>query len=1535
MHRDVADATVMLLEESNNRRLVGYTVAREGVRLSWDAIRDHLRDKLPAYMVPAAFVQMDALPVNANGKIDRRALPAPAAERSATEAAYVAPRGDLEERIAKIWRDVLELERIGVDDNFFDLGGHSLLLIRVHAKITEVLGRDVPIVDLFEFPTVASLARHLGGDTARADATAPAAEPVASGVESIAIIGMAGRFPGAGDIDTFWRNLRNGVESVRFFTDEELADAGISPELIADPNYVRARGVLDGIELFDAEFFGYTPREAELMDPQHRLFLECAWEALESAGYDPDRYRGAIGVAAGSNLNTYVGNLIANPELMASVGGVQALIGIAGDFLTTRVSYKLNLRGPSLNVQTACSTSLVAVQVACRALAMNDCDIALAGGVSVTVPQIRGHLFMEGGIASPDGHCRAFDRRSQGTVPANGVGVVVLKRLSRAIADGDTIHAVIRGAAVNNDGAQKVGYTAPGVEGQADVVARAMQEARVAPETVSYIETHGTGTALGDPIEIKALTAVYGTRADKTTAIGSLKSNFGHLDAAAGIGGLLKAVLALKHRELPPSLHFESPNPNLDLDRTPFYVNDRLRPWVSDTPRRAGVSSFGIGGTNAHVVLEEAPAVDASSASRPVQVLCVSARTPEALVALAARYADYIDAHPGVPLADIAYTINVGRRAFAHRRVVVCSTHDEAARGLRNVSAAPAVNNEVSGGDQSCVFMFTGQGSQTSGMFRGLYESEPAFRDEIDSMCRAIAPHVGCDLRDVLFGAVTETAAIDQTQFAQPVLFIVEYALARLVQRWGVTPGALIGHSLGEYVAACLAGVMSLDDALRVVAARGRLMQAMAPGAMLAVSLAEAELRDVLSADVSIAALNAPALSVVSGPLDAIAGVEARLTARGVGCQRLKTSHAFHSAMMEPALDAFRRVLQSVSLNAPQIPFVSNLSGTWITGEQATSPEYWVEHLRAPVRFGDGVATLVKQGHAVLLEIGNGEVLTTLARMQPGVTARRIIALRPRGSDSDLAATLSAIGRLWTARVRVDWPALYAGERRLRVALPTYPFQKQRYWIDRRVDAGSRRAARITKRDNGAEWFYEPHWSPAASTPAATEGRWLVFADQNDTSSAITRALEQRGAQLTIVRQGPSFAVAGREYRVDASVRDQFDALMSELGRRGEWPRHVVHLWNAAAVAPSAATAPGFQPPAFFSALHLVQALAASGSTSPIDLHVVCSQSAMVLDTDVVAPEQRTLAGLLAVVPQEYPYMRCARHDLDAGSGTNGSVGAVVDALLGGAVAPVVAYRNGQRLIEHYRPCTPPALKGQPSGRVYLITGGLGGVALAVARRVAAGGNARLALVARTPLPSRGTWDAVLVDPNADDRIKRRIVAMRDLEAAGAQVLVLTADVTDAAAMDAAFSATVARFGGVDVVIHTAGVTRGPGFEPIASLSTTACAQQFAPKVQGAYVLEALVERYRPSACVLTSSLSAVLGGLGMAGYAAANAFLDGFAEARDRRRGTRWVSLNLDGWAFDVERTSDTVLAMTRAEGADAVLRAAMHHDGPPRVVI
>jgi acyl transferase domain-containing protein len=1389
----------------------------------------------------------------------------------------------------------------------------------------------------------------------------PAAFNHQTGLE-IAVIGMNGRFPGAGNVEEFWRNLSGGVESIVRFTEEEQLAAGVPPSVLKLPNYVNAGTVLENPDLFDAAFFGYSPREAEIMDPQQRLFLECAWQVLEIAGYDGDKYRGRIGVYGGVSLNTYLlFYLASNRELVNAVGAFQTSIGNDKDFLPTRVSYKLNLNGPSINVQTACSTSLVAVHLACQSLLAGECDMALAGGVSLSVPQRAGYFFDEGGIASSDGHCRTFDAKADGTIDGNGVAIVVLKRLADALADGDAIDAVIKGSAINNDGSDRVGFTAPSLKGQTAVIKDALAMAEVEAETISYVEAHGSATPLGDPIEVAALTRAYrsGTEKKGFCALGSVKTNVGHLDAAAGVTGLIKTVLALKHRQLPPSLHFTQPNPQIDFANSPFYVNERLREWETreGVPRRAGVSAFGLGGTNAHVILEEAPAVAPAGDSRPWQLLLLSAKTASALEATTAnlvehfRKNEHADSQPS--LADVAYTLQLGRRSFEHRRMLVCRNTTDALDTLEIQHPERVLNGRHAAGERPVVFMFSGLGDHYVKMGQGLYQTEPTFREQVDLCSEQLKSQMGIDLREVLYPASPlsgETAQaadatapptgrgfdlrrmlypekeaegsfaqkLNQTRIAQPAVFVLEYALARLWMEWGVNPQAMIGYSIGEYVAACLAGVFTLEEALLLLAARAQMIQELPGGAMLAVPLSPEEVEPLLDERLSLAAHNGPQLCVVAGATQAVVELEQQLAARGLVYRRLQTTHAFHSRMMEPSVAAYVELFKRVNPRPPLIPFISNVTGTWITDAQATDPAYWARHMCESVSFSEGLQTLWQQPDRMLLEIGPGQTLSSLVWSHPDKPAdcEALASLRHAyDSQPDPAFLLGALGRLWLAGVHIDWPGFYRHEQRRRVVLPTYPFERKRYWIEpKRAAAKPSGTSQPTgdKKPDIADWFYVPIWkqsvAPAQLKPgelATSVSQWLVFTDLCGIGMGLVERLSGEGQEVVVVTAGAGFArLDARSYTINPRRVEDYDALMKELDARALSLTNIVHLWS---VTPDGERAPlahyeEIQVHGFYSLLYLAQALASRHATDALDLWVVSNNMQSVSGQEDLRPEKATVLGPCKVIPFEYANINCHSIDINLPAPETASEH-LLDALVAefAAKSPdeIIAYRETRRWVQIFEKVrlekgagvTSPALR---ENGVYLITGGLGGIGLELAAYLAETTRAKLILTGRTALPHRDEWSHWLSTHDAEDDASRKIRKLQALAELGAEVMIARADVADEEQMREVVAQARERFGAIHGVIHAAGIAGG-GI--IQVKEPEAAERVLAPKVKGALVLDAVLGQERLDFFLLCSALSSVLGGPAQVDYCGANAFLDAFAQRRAPHHETWTVTVNWDIW--------------------------------------
>jgi acyl transferase domain-containing protein/acyl carrier protein len=1188
-------------------------------------------------------------------------------------------------------------------------------------------------------------------------------------------------------------------------------------------------------------------------------------------------------------------------------------------------------------VQTACSTSLAAVHVACRGLLNHEADMAMAGGVWVNQLHEAGYRYQPGAILSPDGHCRAFDSRAAGTVIGSGVGIVVLKRLGDALADGDTIHAVIKGSAMNNDGSAKAGYTAPSVEGQAEVILAAQAIAAVAADTISYVETHGTGTTIGDPIEVAALTQAFRETTDGRgfCGIGSVKTNVGHLDAAAGVAGLIKTVLALEHKTLPPSLNFEQPNPQIDFSTSPFYVNTKCKYWPGGSmPRRAGVSSFGIGGTNVHVIAEEAPPTRQSGHSRPWQVLTLSARSTNALEMMIKRLREQLEAHPELPLADVAYTLKVGRKGFAHRAIALCRDRDDALHLLKSRESDRFISRQVVFENSRVTFLFPGQGAQYVNMARDLYRDEPVFREEFDRCAEALKPHLDFDLRALVYPVVDSdqaalvalAARLAQTEVAQPGLFVVEYALARLWMSWGVQPGAMLGHSIGEYVAACLAGVFSLEDALRLVAARGRLLQRMETGAMLVVTLPEAEIAPYLEKNCDLAAINGPELCVLSGPLPAIDAAEKDLMNRGVGCRRLQVSHAFHSEMIEPMLPIFADMVAKLDLHSPQIPFLSNLSGDWITAQEATDPQYWKRHLRGTVRFDDGVRKLLSNPNSVLLEVGPGETLATLAQRHPESKAEQVIlSSLPHPSKAHLAQRhfYMTLGKLWLGGIAIDWNSFYSGEWRRRVPLPGYPFERQSYWVKPKEEGGLSRGdeSNSGKQESNRsrsgdrsmdEWFYAPSWQRGEGNThdnvfVGRPTSILIFTDEHGLGPMLIAHLQTNGIEPIVVYPGLAFRREDRDrYSVRAGQLHDFDLLLRGLRDEGRTIGHVFHLWSIDRNNETCDARGESQARNFFSLFYFAQAMESNKALIPtgtkVEMTVVTNGLEDVTGNELLHPEKAVLLGPCKVIPQEYSYLDCRIIDIELPempAGSEVATARLVRQIMAESerdAGSVVAFRGPHRWIQTFESTKfpPRARSCFRQGGIYFITGGLGGIGLTLAEHLARTRGAKLALLGRTPIPSREHWSKVLSTTDEADSVRRKIEKIIHLEAMGAEVLVLQTDVAIQAELRAAVDQTRRRFGAIHGVIHSAGEV-GSGL--ISAKTEEMIEKVFAPKVQGTDALYAVFKKEPLDFMLFCSSLATIAGGLSKVDYAAANAYLDSVARAAYRESAYPVISVNWDSW--------------------------------------
>ena len=1421
--------------------------------------------------------------------------------------------------ITEIWRELLHVDQIRRDDNFFDLGGNSLLLSEMQHKVAQSFNREVSLLTLFNHPTVDSLARYFDGDQQATADEVSCAEKQLPHHEAIAIIGMAGRFPGAKNVDELWRNLCAGVESVTTFSDEELAAAGVDASIFNRPEYVRTRPLLADKDLFDASFFGFNPREAEMMDPQHRLFLECASDALENAAYDPDRYRGKIGVYAGANLSPYVFNALMSLNGLDSMGALQQLaIGNGLGTLATRASYKLNLKGPGVSVQTACSTSLAAVHVARQSLLNRECDIALAGGVSIINFKNEGYLYEEGGVLSRDGHCRAFDAKAQGTIVGDGVALVVLKRLSEAISDGDTIHAVLLGSAMNNDGSAKMGFTAPSIDGQAEVIRAAQADAGVTADTITYVEAHGTGTLLGDPIEVQALTNAFRATTDKKAfcGLGSIKTNIGHLDTAAGVAGLIKATLALKHKRIPPSLNFEAPNPQIDFANSPFYVNNTLAEWQRNGhPRRAGISSFGFGGTNVHVVLEEPPETHTDTeANRPWNLVVLSAQTEQALATLSSNLKSHLEENVDLDASDVAYTFQTGRKTFNERAAVVCSDLQDCVQAFESHRV---LRGTVTDDHPYVVFMFPGQGAQHVNMAAELYRTKGTFKEVVDQCCDYLQPKLGFDLRTLIFPdadhAAEATLKLNQTSATQPALFVIEYALARLWMEWGIQPQAMIGHSIGEYVAACLAKVFSLEDALTLVAARGRLIDELPGGAMLAIPLSAAEAAAYLDDGLSLAASNSPTLSVVSGPVEAIDRVEKELSEQNVICHRLRTSHAFHSSMVEPVLDRFADLVAQANPQPPRTPIISNLTGDWMEPSDATDPRYWAKHLRHTVQFARGLQTLSQQRNIVLVEVGPGQNLSGLAAGQMNRESCLVVSSlpHPRKPRPESAAMLEALGRLWIHGVDVDWQAFNSHRRCKRVPLPTYPFERRRYWIEAQPLTNQAQQS-ASKRARLADWFYVPGWKQTPSprvfgTPQnGSPATWLLFTDQTGLGDEFAQRLEASGQTVITASVAEQFSQIARDsYTINPRSAADYSKLLQALKADRKIPAKIVHLWNVSLNEVECFEAAQYL--GLHSLVFLTKAISQEGINSPAELFAVSNDLQSVIGVEDVNTMKSTLLSPCKIIPQEHPQITCRSIDISwplAQAEGEELVTALLAECQVNSNDRIIAYRGRSRWAQTFESVSIEQSHDSQlkEGGVYLIIGALGRIGSVISEYLAETFKARLIWTTRKPVPPRADWDRWLQTHPEQDATSGAIRQALAIESLGGSVMIVTADAGDRRDMERLAGDVRESYGEINGIFHAAGhvVMDDEMAHTIQDVKQADYETHFHAKVKGVVLLDEMVQELKPDFCCLISSLSSVLGGLGLTAYAAANGFMDAFARSASSRTAIPWSTINLDAWQMD-----------------------------------
>jgi len=1363
--------------------------------------------------------------------------------------------------------------------------------------------------------------------------------------DGIAIVGMSARFPHSRNVQEFWEHLLAGESLISEYSTEELQQRGVSEAVLLNSDYVRRGTAIEDADSMDAEFFGLSRREAEITDPQQRVFLECAWEALEHSGYTGDGER--VGVFAGVGMNTYFLQLLTNPAVIESVGGYQLMLANDKDFLATRAAYKLNLHGPAVVVQTACSTSLAAVHLACHSILAGECEMALAGGVSISFPQGVGYPYIPGMILSPDGYCRPFDAEARGTVPGRGAGVVILKRLSEALADEDEIYAVIRGSAWNNDGAGKIGYTAPSIDGQAAVIRQALAAAGIAADRIGYVEAHGTGTELGDPIEVAALHTVFaeGDFQPQSCVLGALKANLGHADVAAGVAGLLKAALAVQAGVIPPTLNFRRASPSLGLESGPFFVSPESTPWPRPGERWAGVSSFGIGGTNVHVVISNAPERAVHLAVSRPRIFPVCARTPSALASACDRLAHRLEADPSLVAEDVASTLQFGRHEFAHRRAVVAEGCTELAAILREGSK----RYETTAVDlaRDVVFLFPGQGQQFVGMAESLYCADSVFKSTIDRGNEILRAEFNVNAAAWIMGRDScseSTSQLADTAVAQPTLFLAEYALAARWRSLGVEPSVLVGHSLGELTAAAVAGVFSFEDGLRLAAERGRLMARSPVGAMLAVMLPSEKLVEYFEQDVWLAAENGPAVSVASGLVEAIARLERRLAGDRIAHKRLASGNAFHTPLMADAARAFREMVDAVPRQVPTLRWLSNVTGTWIGASEAQSPQYWGNQILARVRFTQNLYALGDR-RRFLLEVGPGDALISLAGKQLPTSVRMPSLGAEHRRASDQKVFLDAVARAWECGVSISWETLQPGERRRRVALPTYPFERQRYWIDPATSARAK-AAETTpervpspaaveppataKRADIASWFYAPSWQ---STPPAAVALpqsanavdcWLVLLDDFGVGEALAARLRETGATIVGVTVADRFTRTGNTFTVDPVRPSDYEELWQGIADLALRPEGLLNFW----------TMRGTKVQTYDSLLYLLQA-GWKHRRRLRQIEIVTDHLESVSDEAIEEVERAEVLGLLRALPMEYAGTECRSIDVPS---RKGNVNQIAEQLLEEVRVPgaglTVAYRGETRWQRNWMPAPLRESAASPfrRGGTYLITGGIGGIGYSVALHLLQRYQARVVLTGRTALLPRSDWAAWIAKHGNDDPMARRILRMQELERSGGEVRLIAADVASIDDMTKVLAGVKEGFGRIHGVLHAAGV---PGGYRISFQDPAEAANVRRPKVQGSIVLAELLRGEDLDFFAFCSSISAVVPAATQSAYAAANIFQNYFADYCRRAFKLPAVAIGFDAWQ-DIGMAAEMVLpeglqsvksqrletAMSTEEGIDVLRR-------------
>ncbi|AZV75710.1 SDR family NAD(P)-dependent oxidoreductase [Coxiella burnetii] len=1433
--------------------------------------------------------------------------------------------------IIAVLRKHVEVDDININHSFASLGITSLRAVQLVNELNATLGVRLKAHDLFLYPTPLALSNYLTNKSTKLEVSEAifSSENRQNKNEAIAIIAMDCKYPGADDCESLWDNCISGKECISFFNKKSTKEKNNTQRP------VHARGILKDIEYFDAQFFNYSPKEAQLSDPQQRLFIESAWIALEKAGYaSDDRSYGRVGVYASMNDSTYIldqSALQIAKDNLTERFALQRLM--SSQFLATKVAYLLNCRGPSVTVQTACSSSLVAVVLACQQLASFTCDMAIAGGVSIVTPQDRPYIYQQGNIYSPDGHCRPFDAHAEGTVFSNGLGVVILKRLSDAIRDNDSIISVIKGYSINNDGSHKMSYAAPSQEGQLHCILAAQAMANVEANSIRYVETHGTGTPIGDPIEIDALAKAFRMKTTKEQfcALGSIKANIGHTHVAAGMASLIKTALALQHQQIPPSLHFSSPNPAIDFAHSPFYVNTRLLHWrEAQYPRRAAVSAFGVGGTNAHIVLEEAPEIKSFPAKRATYTLLLSAKSEEALRVYHDNLINFLEKQQSASptlLADLAYTLQIGRNHYDYRSAVVCETLSEALVQLKvekEKSYSPILKRNVS--PKKIVFLFPGQGSQYIDTSRMLYEREPIYRRYLDECLQMASYHMGTNLHDILFpkkeNQESAKSKLFQAQFTHPILFSIEYALAKCFQYFGIVPDIMLGHSLGEYVAACLAEVFSLEEAITIVCARGKAIANCGEGEMLAVPLPKKELLPFCTMDIGIAVEITPSLCVVSGSRAAMKefqqAIEPVLSKKSLSLKPLKNTSPFHTHLLKPAVKPFLEVLQSVKKHSPKIPYLSNLTGDWITDDKLND-QYWVDHMLSTVLLSTCVEKLlVEAENTVFLEVGPGRTLLSTLQMHTKNKLKMITVLANEKTikKSDDKIFANAIKELWCQGHSIDWRKFYSDEKRRRIPLPTYPFQKQRYWIDQLFNY---READSVEHKTELK-FYLPAWinvpEPVgllltfSSNPEIR--RWIIFANQSVLCEKTCKSLLSMGENIIKIFPGEEIILhTYNTFTINPAEKSHYEEVLRKSVSTDEAHYVILHFWGV----DSSEIKSGhnllnstelYQ--GLYSGIFIAQALNRIIPHASIFWGMVTTHLYSVLGNEKINPLKSTVLSLSRVLPLENSNIRMCQIDVDSLMNentvalyANEVISQVVKNLsCSEVVANTIVLRHQKRWKPTYQEINVTEFSNgsditiDPQG-TYLITGGLGGMGLAIAKWLSdKNSGITILLLSRSVFPAQNSWDDWLANHTPEDPISEKIKQLKKIVRKGCQVEILKGDIADYRQIKVLLSKVEKQTGPIRGIFHLAGIS-GEGLTALKNIETVQAVLQ--PKIQGTWVLARLFRKKVLDFFVSASSLTAIAGGVGQIDYCAANIFLDHFLEQNPFKYCERLLTINWNAW--------------------------------------